>query len=291
MADMQELDLLNPGKLWATAEHQKDTTFHIVFPGDGNTRDKLKDGEVNPADDMIQPLSVPYGSCDANGVASFDLDASGRAADMLNKLTEHYKGGGETIETVRAIVVASARDGNKVPEKAVAEVIDLKLVAVPIIMLKGVDTYVTVQNFKGGKKEFKATFTVKGPCPEVEISVSPDNEVACNGQTGRGKIVVPTKEGETYTVTLPVPFKSRGESKQVAVPRRYVHMYPWGWRRGETDQQSFSREIWEGGFTTLRIAGTKNNAKVVQNLQLNAEAWASDWLTGTPPPPFYHNNC
>jgi hypothetical protein len=291
MAEMQELDLMNPGKLWATAEHQKDTTFHIVMPDSATEKANIKDGEVDPGFDLVQPMTIPFGSCDANGVANFDLDSSGRAADMLQKLTEHYSKGGETIETVRAVVVATARDGNKLPEKAVAEVMDMKLVACPIIMLKGKDTYVTVQNYKGGKTLFTAEFKVKGPCPEVEISVVAEHEITVNGQKANGKLVIPTKEGETYQITVAVPFVKTGESKQQAVPRRYIHFYPWGWRHGETDQQSFTREKWSGGTLTLKVGATKENAKVFQSIQLKAEDWASDWLAGPPPPPFYHNNC
>jgi hypothetical protein len=30
---------------------------------------------------------------------------------------------------------------------------------------------------------------------------------------------------------------------------------------------------------------------VKRSIVLTAEDWASDWLVGPPPPPFYHNNC
>lgn len=295
MAEMQELDLMNPGKLWATAEHQKDTTFHIVMPDEQTEKDNIKEGVVDPGFDLVPPLTVPFGNCDANGVASFDLDSTGRAMDMLHKLTEHYSKGGETIEKVRAVVVATARDGNKIPEKAVAEVMDMKLLACPIIMLKGIETYVTVQNFKGGKTQFTAEFKIKGPCPEVEISVAAEQDLTVNGQKGHGKLVIPTKEGETYKVTVAVPLVKSGETQQRAVPRRYIHFYPWGWRtaggRMEYDTQTFTREKWTGATLTLKVAGTKENAKVFQSVQLKAEDWASDWLAGPPPAPFYHNNC
>lgn len=293
--DLQELDLLNPGKFWATAEHQKDVSFHIQFPNDNNTKDKIKDGEVNPGDDMIQPITVPYTACDANGVANFDFEGSGRAADMLQKLTEYYSKGGETIEQVRALIVATAREGNKIPEKAVVEVMDMILVACPIIMLKPTRDYVTVQNFKGGVVTFEAEVKFKGPITEAEFSCAPDAEMSITAggpvTKGKGKLVVPVEEGHSYKISLPVPFVKRGESQQRAVPRRYLIVYPWGWRHGETDNQEFTREVWDGGKTTLTVAGTKNNAKVKQSIVLTAEAWASDWLAGPPPPPFYHNNC
>ena len=56
--ELQDLDLLNPGKLWATAEHQKDVTFHILFPDkDSVTKEKCKEA-VDPGLDMIQPMTT-----------------------------------------------------------------------------------------------------------------------------------------------------------------------------------------------------------------------------------------
>ena len=291
MADLQDLDLMNPGKLWATAENQKDVTFHICFPDEGSKKANIKDGAVDPGLDMCPPVTVPFTAVDANGVANFDLDASGRAAEMLQKLTEYYSKGGETIATINAVVVANAKEGNKIPDKAVVEVIEMNLVACPIIMLKPIKDYVTVQNFKGGTKVFQAELKVKGPIAEVELSCAPDLEITAGTLKGKGKLVLPVKEGETYQISVPVPFVQGKESRQQAVPRRYLHVYPWGWRRGEMDSQEFSRETWKGGKTTLTVQGTKQNAKVKQSAILNAEEWASDWLAGTPPAPFYHNNC
>src|SRR5947209_5516863 len=125
----QDLDLLNPGKLWATAEHQKDITFHICFADDASKKENIKEGEVHPGLDMIQPVTVPYTAVDANGVANLDLDSSGKAMDMLQQLTKYYEGGGENIDLVRAVIVATAREGNKIPEKAVVEVMEMNLVA------------------------------------------------------------------------------------------------------------------------------------------------------------------
>ena len=56
---------------------------------------------------MIEPWAVASNAVDANGVATFDLDSTGRAMDMLQKLTKYYEGGGETIEKVRVIIAAA----------------------------------------------------------------------------------------------------------------------------------------------------------------------------------------
>ncbi len=294
MAELQDLDLLNPGKLWATAEHQKDVTFHILFPDDDATKEKLKDG-IDPSLDMIQPMTVPYTAVDANGVAYFDLDGTGRAADMLNNLTKYYEQGGDDIKTVKAVVFATAREGNKIPEKSVVDIMEMNLVAVPIIMLKPVKDYVTVQQFKGGMKNFEAEVKFKGPITEAEFSVSPDAELQVGDAKGKGKQVVPVKEGETYKVTMAVPFTQGKETRQEAVPRRYQIYYPWGWRtaggRREYDYRTDTRETWKGGKFTLTVAGTKANAKAKQSIIFTAEDWAAEWLNGPPPPPFYHNNC
>src|SRR5437764_342084 len=119
MADLQDLDLLNPGKLWATAEHQKDVPFHVCCPDDGVTKVKFK-----------------------------------------------------------------------------------------------------------------------GPITEAEFSVSPDVELTVGSTKGKGKQVIPVKEGEEYKISMAVPFVQGKESRQVAVPRRYQVVYPWGWRHGEVDYRS-----------------------------------------------------
>jgi hypothetical protein len=290
MADLQDLDLLNPGKLWATAEHQRDVTFHICFPDEGVTVEKCKEA-IDPGLDMVQPLTVPFTACDANGVATYDLEATGRATDMLNNLTKYYAGGGENIATVKAVIFATAREGNKIPEKSIAEILEMNLVAVPIIILKPTKDYVTVQNYKKGEKLFTAEVKFKGPIDEAEFSVSPDAEFEVAGKKGKGKQVIPVKEGETYKVSMTVPFTQSNESKQVAVPRRYQLVYPWGWRRGEVDYRTDTRESWKGGKFTLTITGTKQNAKAKQSCIFTAEDWGAEWMVGPPPPPFYHNNC
>ena len=294
MADeLQEIDLMKPGKLWATAEHQSLVAFHLVMPKADYTKDKMKDkADIKPEDELMSPFIVAAGDVDGLGVANFDLGESGRAQEVMGKLTEKYEKGEKTLETIRGVVVAFAADGNKVPDKQVVEVVDFKLIAIPVILLKPVVPYITVQNFKGGMKEFKATVEVRGPIKEVEVSAAPGAKITVStGQSGDGKVTFPVKEGETYTITLPVAFTKKSDSQQRAVPRSYLHWIPGGWRHGEKDMQSFTREIWEGGFTTLTAAGTGPAAGVVHKLQLKAEAWASDWLAGPPPAPFYHNNC
>ena len=291
--DIQEIDLMKPGKLWATAEHQTAVVFHLVMPKDNYTKDKMKDKPDIAADDeLMSPFTVPASGVDPLGVANFDLGDSGRAAEVMGKLTEKYEKGEKTLEKIRGIVVAFADESNKIPDKHVVEVMDFKLIAIPIIILRKVQDYVTVQNFKGGMTVFKAEIEVKGPITEVELSCAPDREMTVStGQKGKGKLKFPVKEGEKYQVTMPVNFTKKGESSQRAVPRTYIHWIPGGWRRGETSMQAFTREIWDGGFSTLTAQGTGPAVGVKHTLKMKAESWASDWLAGPPPPPFYHNNC
>src|SRR5439155_10397053 len=216
--ELQDLDLLNPGKLWATAEHHKDVTFHILFPDkDSVTKEKCKEA-VDPGLDMIQPMTVPFSAVDANGVATFDLDATGRAADMLNNLTKYYAEGGEDIKTVMALVFATARDGNKIPEKSLCDIIEMNLLAVPIIMLKAVPKkdYCTVKQFKDGMTNFEAEVKFKGPITEAEFSVAPDAEITVGDKKGKGKQVIPVKEGEVYKISMAVPFVQGKETRQAA---------------------------------------------------------------------------
>jgi hypothetical protein len=291
--DIQEIDLMKPGKLWATAEHQSALSFHLVMPKDNYTKDKMKDKpDIAAEDELMSPFTVPASGVDAMGVANFDLGETGRAAEVMGKLTEKYEAGQATLERIRGVVVAFADESNKIPDKHVVEVMDFKLIAIPVIILRKVVDYVTVQNFKGGMTTFKAEIEVRGPIKEVELSASPDAEMTVStGQKGKGKLKFPVKEGEKYTVTLPVNFVKKSDSLQRAVPRTYLVWIPGGWRHGETDMQAFTREIWEGGFSTLTAAGTGPAAGVKHTLKLKAENWASDWLAGPPPPPFYHNNC
>jgi hypothetical protein len=133
----------------------------------------------------------------------------------------------------------------------------------------------------------------KGPITEAEFSVSPDAEITVGDKKGKGKQVIEVKEGQTYKISMVVPFVQGKESRQVAVPRRYQIVYPWGWRSrvGEVDYRSDTREKWTGGKFTLTVAGTKANAKAKQSCIFTAEDWGAEWMIGPPPPPFYHNNC
>jgi len=174
---------------------------------------------------------------------------------------------------------------------------EMNLLAVPIIMLKPVEKkdYVTVKQFKDGLKNFEAVVKFKGPITEAEFSVSPDAEFSVNDQKGKGKQVIPVKEGEEYKISMPVAFVQGKETRQEAVPRRYQIYYPWGWRtrggRVEVDYRTDTREKWTGGKWTFAVTGTKANAKAKATCIFTAEDWGAEWMIGPPPPPFYHNNC
>ena len=289
--ELQEIDLMKPGKLWATAEHNQTLAFHLLLPKDNYTRDKLtKEPNIAAGDQLMSPAMMPAEA----GPVTLDF-AGGKAQEILDNLTGRYKSGAKRIEKVRAVIIATAADGNKIPDKQVAEVMDFKLAAVPIIMLRKQRAYATVQEWKAGQKLFSATIEVKGPVDEVEISIAPTLDITAGDQKGSGKVTLKVKEGEKYTIQVPVTFTSTTETRQVLVVRTYIQYIPNGWRtaggRKEYDPRNDTREVYNGGSYTLTVTGTKDNANVKHSIELRAESWGADWLIGPPPPPFWHNCC
>lgn len=289
---MPVLDLAKPGKLWATAENDDTATFHLVLPKPEYTKDRLDaNPSVNPRDQLMKPFAVPFNQRDAQGRAVLDLDKTGRAKEILDKIGQLYDQGHAAIDKVLGIVVVTARSGNRIPIKHLAELLDFELKPIPHIAMRGVKELVTVQNFKAGQKDFVVEVTPIGPFTHLELSTSPARPLRVEGGPSGNKVTVPVSDGKKLIVKIAAPLTSRTQTRRVAVPRTYKRFVPGGWRRGEVDYRTDSMEEWTGGDVTLRAQGTGNFASINKTIKLRAEAWASGWLLGPPPPPFAHNIC
>lgn len=235
-----ELDLSAPGKLKAKVENQNTATFHIVVPQAHYTKDALsKNPNIAPADQLMSPFTVPASAVGHDGIATFDLNATGRAKELIAKVDERIKQG-KKPDTVRAIVIAHAKQGNCVPPQQLAEVKDLKLIALPTISLTppastSGKTYITVQQYKAGTKNFALELIVTGPIAEVALTTEPAVHIgATPGGSGQGRLHLPVKEGQKYQISVPTPFKVRQESQgpqvRALVSRweGYIHRNPLG---------------------------------------------------------------
>lgn len=301
MADLEELDLMKPGKLWAMPEYEGTTTFHFVEPKDNYTKDKLVDNpQIAPADQLMAPFAVQHNQLDGQGRAVLDLQGSGRAKEMMGKLEQRIAAN-KKLDVIRAVIIASAADGNHNPPKNAIETIDFAVANIPTIVLLGKDIYITVQNFKGGRKEFVAELKATNPLKEVKLSVEPACDISVStGQKGKGSVVLPVKEGQSYTIKCPVAFKTSAEERQqlrLPQPGDYHRYVPGGWRTnmGSNNPDRYydmqRREVWTGGSWTLKAEGTGPFAGIVKSVQLRAESWGSDWLWKSPPRVFSHNVC
>ncbi len=293
---LMELDVMKPGKLFARAENEMDTTYHIVLPQAHYTKDALsKNPQINAKDQLMQPFTVPFQQADKQGMTTCDLKATGRADQIRKNVRDRIERNEPKIETVRAVVIVTSRKGNQIPDKQLADICDLRLVPVPGILLKGITAYLTVQNFKAGKRDFEVELRVMGDITSVQLSTQPHSPIMAQGKTLQGQLAVHVKEGEVVKIKIPAQFSMKAESKQTQVERSYVHYVPGGWRtaggRKEYDTRTDSREIWTGTNVVLRAAGVGHFAHIVETINLTAQSWASDWLAGPPPPPFYHNVC
>jgi len=301
MAELEELDLTKPGKLWAMPEYETTTTFHYVVPKPEYTKDKLvANPQIAPADEIMDPFVVQHNQLDAQGRAVLDLEKTGRAKAMIGKLEQRMQAN-QRLDVIRAVILASAADGNHIPDKQAVETIDFNVAAIPTITLLGKTIYVTVQNFKGGTKEFIAELKTTAPLKEVKVSVEPGtNIMASTGQNGNGALVLPVKEGQTITLRIPVKFDSTAEERQVMripQPGDYRTYVPGGWRTnmGDNNPDRYMdvqrQEIWKGVSYTLKVTGTGPYEGIVKTVQLRAEDWAAGWLWKNPPRVLGHNVC
>ena len=74
MADLEELDLTKPGKLWAMPEYETDTTIYLVAPKPAYTKDELvKNPVIAKGDQLMEPFKVAHNQLDKEGRAVLDL--------------------------------------------------------------------------------------------------------------------------------------------------------------------------------------------------------------------------
>lgn len=282
----EELDLLKPGKLYAKSQWESATTFHLVVPQAGYTKNKLTlNPTINPMDDLMRPWSVPHAEAekDKDLMTYCDLDASGRAAEIMKNLTERYERGEKRVDKVLGVYIAAARPGCGGSDPQVAEVKNFKLKAIPTITLKPGEnthpqTYVTVPNFKAGVKEFKVELTVMGPIETIELSTDPAGKItAAPGGSGEGKLEIPVEEGKKYVISVPVPLTLTSSQSRTDYWDDYYAGY--------------TLETWAGGNITLWAKAMGAAKGIMRTVKLRAESWASGWLQTTPTVRYRHTHC
>jgi hypothetical protein len=281
------LDLIRPGKFWAAAENEETTTFHLVIPSAKYTREALTaNPTIHPSHDLMPPFSVSHRDLDDQGRAILDLKASGRANKIVETLDRRFQNGQSAITRARAVVIATARKGNRVPSKQLADTFDFTLPATPRMRVSEVRTYVTVSQFKNGQREFLVDVTAQ-TLNEVEVSVSNGASIRVDGAGAGRTVKVPIPGGRKFRVRIPVPLTVRNESRTTRAGRRWTRYDCWYY---PAHNKTSTREIWTGGDITLKIQG-KGGIAINKSVRLRAESWASGWLNRTPPPRLRHNHC
>jgi hypothetical protein len=219
MSAEPSLDLSAPGKLKAMVENQSTATFYIVVPQAHYTKDALsRNPTIAAADQLMSPFTVPANAVGADGSIMLDLNATGRGKELIAKVDERIKAG-KKPDMVRAIVIAKAKADNHVPPQQLAEVQDLKLITLPTIALAppantAGKTFVTVQQHKAGVKNFSVELKVTGPITEVALTTEPAMHIkATPGGEGQGRVHLAVKEGTTYQIAVPLPFKMKREEQ------------------------------------------------------------------------------
>jgi len=301
MADLEELDLTKPGKLWAMPEYETDTTIYLVAPKPAYTKDELvKNPVIAKGDQLMEPFKVAHNQLDKEGRAVLDLEKSGRAKAVIGELEKRIQAN-QKLDVIRAVFLATAADGNHIPDKQAVETIDFNVAAIPTLTLLGQTVYVTVVNFKGGTKEFVSEVKITAPMKEVKVTVEPGNDIsASTGQKGSGTLVLPMKEGQPVSLRIPVKFNMTAEERSVVripEPGHYRSYHPGGWRTnmGANNPDAYNdvqrQEVWKGQTFTLKVTGTGPYEGIVKSVQLRAEDWAAGWLWKNPPRVFGHNVC
>jgi hypothetical protein len=295
----QELDLTKPGVLWAKVENEGTTTFYLVTDNATYTEQFLDgNGQVNPQDLLMKPFAVSFQDAQKDGMAKCDL-GKGRAAEIMANLSERYARGEKRVEKVKALYVAKARDGNKIPASIISKVKPFALKAIPTITLSPGEntndkTFVTVNRFKAGVKEFTVEIKVTGPLDEVELKTDPPQDMTVGGQKGKGKLTIKLQEGGTQTIKVAVPLKAEVKKQTINHPATRWGCHPshcpgnYG-RDAWTETQE--QEFWNAANITLFASGTGGMSGVTKSLKLRAEGWGSAWLSKTPPPGVRHNHC
>ena len=301
MADLQVLDLDAPGKLWASTEHEEMNTFFLVMPEAKYTADKLsKDPAVEPPHMLMSPWSASAKDADPNGVVTLDLVQSGKAKEILATLDRMYQDGQELPKTVKAIVIATAKDGNKIPAKQLAEVVELELAQTHEIRMKGkprgaVDPlYVTADAWKKGTVDFLVEVTPLG-LDEIELTVSNGkSKLWVEGGEKTDKLVLKTKDrdNDAFVVHVEVQFTKTQEQRAVYHPQ-----ITFAWDRWKPAFYSYDkRDVITGQEFTIDAVGKSRGDPVKKSVKLRCEAWAanSDWMVDNssgPPQVYCHPHC
>jgi hypothetical protein len=292
MADMPTLDLDAPGTLWVATANQETNTFHIVLPKDKYTSDALNaNPTVDPGDQLISPWSASWKDAQATGVTSLDLAASGKVQEIKNKLDQLYQAGQDPPTTVKAIVIATAKDGNKLPDRVLTNVIDMNLVHAHELRLAGNRTYVTAGQWQAGTRDFLVQITTKG-ISQIQLSTSVGNaNIWPDSGAPRGTtITIPASDAAPVTVHVDVLFTQSTDYQYIGHAQI---TYSWDyWKPAWTERQM--RTVFSGKTFTLTATGTGGGGSVTKSIQLQAEAWAamSGWMTDpavkAPPNVYYH---
>ena len=289
------LDLTKPGKLWAAVENEDSSTFHIVLPQAAYTKDALsQNANINPADELMTPFSVAHTDAVKAGAAILDLASTGRAAEMIGKLDQRFEQGQAAPKTVKAVVIATARQGNKVPSKQLAEVQEFELAPTPKLKLDGVTTVVSVPQYKGGMKDFVCQMRCEA-IGDVQLSTSTGAQIRVDGGPTGASITLKANDAQLYTIRIAVPFSQHPESRSTSIPWHMISGTPWNgtfiWAWYEGGTRTDTREVWTGGDLSLKAQGTGLSIGIVKSVKLRAESWASEWLQGALPRSYAHGHC
>jgi hypothetical protein len=277
------LDLTTPGTLWAKVQNEVTTTFHLVLAKPGYTKDALLNNPtVDPKDDLMKPFAFNFKDVGKDGLAKVDL-AGARAVEIMSGLGERYERGEARVKAVKALYIARARDGNRIPKAQDVEIKEFELKTIPTITLKPGEnvnnqTFVTVPNFKNGVNQFRVELTVTGPVEQIELSTDPAAQITSTiGGKANGKLVIPITEGQKAIITIPVP---------LVMTNRQTRQDYW-----DDYTAGYTLEEWRGGDIVLWARGLGAAAGLAKSVKLHAESWASGWLLTTPTYRYRHTHC
>ena len=301
MGEMQIFDLDAPGKLWASTEHEEMNTFFLVTPEEKYTADALSSNPaVDPPHMLMSPWQASSKDADANGVVTLDLIKSGKAKEILAALDRIYQDGGDLPKTVKAIIIATAKDGNKIPAKQLAEVLELELAQTHEVRLKGKDRggvdplYVTADAWKKGTVDFLVEVTPHG-LDSMELTTSSGKADLWLDDGKKDKkltIDCKGKDDKPITVHVGVLFNKSQETRQIYHPQITFAWDYWKPAYYTTDK----RDIITGEEFTLDVTGKSRGEPAKKSIKVRCEAWAanSDWMVDTsagPPNVYYHPHC
>jgi len=299
MADgIQVLDLDSPGKLWVNSENEETNTIHIVVPQEKYTKEAMaQNPTVDPGDQLISPWSASYKDADANGVVTLDLAASGKAKEIKNKLDQLFQGGRDPPKTVKVIVIAAAKDGNRIPPKQVGAVMDLELMHTPEMRFLGkarpnVDPiYVTAAQFNAGTKDFLLEITTKNITGISITTSSGQANLWAEGGAKSKTLTLSPKDDQPITIHADVLMTMGVETRQIYMPQITYAWDRWQPAWWKTEQ----RNVFQGQEYTIDAVGTGGGEPVKKSIKVRAEAWGamSDWMNPNPgyagPPQVYYH--